>query len=739
MEKITNLEYNQTIDFSQNEIVDFWLKNTNVINNDLPTDANWISILASILPNNSNSNTIVVQSLSLTCPILIKQLQELSKINNTRIYILTNQKKDVHQPLAGNCLIRYAPEMPSGSFILVNPKDESLRKGIFINADMSNEEVLIKNITLELDHYQVQDLFNLFVQLFWHKAKTELLTQQDFNIPAQVSPSLVSYQETFFVTNKSAISAAIEQDFTKISSPQWLKIWTHIGHKSEILIENKAIEHKNLMSFEHQEIRSANTLLGCFALTSADKQNGIFFSQKNITSLANDNYIAIQLNPKQYRQLNQLFDTYWQKASYFYVQKAIFSTLLDKEIQPIHEQQLTRVKPIKIIANSDSLNQKNNKWLSKAALQAQKPDFAKQSFEYLVIQYNWSVFPFILPNNAKKDDLYEVWRKYKEEKLLQSDNLMKGIEQLQARSESVKNLYPNDTNLSRDLLSSNQVAKSCIKKLQALTAIDTDTIAKAKEADAGFQELFALLVDEIAVIENKALEAEVRKFEQYVQTEKTNFNSWNQLQEQKRNAEKETAITNCKNYLDEHKIIFTTDNQGLINIGVLISDMAKKIRELKNAPKNETKEAKDMREAQIKELEKHEKTLNANKALIDKPDSDYQKARQQAYQKVAILEKAEKKRTAAPATNIQKGSELSKFAQKNTHANQQAQHYLGYSAPQIPKEDLPENKELVLFSHNNKRYLVLEFWEQEAEAQLIADRLKAELSAKPLSTTNITN
>lgn len=784
MKKIEILNNSKTIDYSNEQVENVWVK-TNWLEAETTFENKAEETFLKIFKKIENS-VICIQTQAFSTreskasDELIKEIFNASSRGN-KIYILTNKKEGILSNLVGACLVRYG-QKNIGTLVLINPQvqDTDKRLGLVYSGDLteasfSNSENLLMPIFS--NDTQIDDLYRFFCNNFWKDATHEWLEENsepkevNIKLPFDFLPPYQNLCEPEFVRShiKSKLSEASFVRVPEIKSDDFMQDY-YYAEDCQIMCNYSADGFNGINSLEdlpeNAEILATTDVLAMpYRMIECYNDDTAYFIPK-LYLQPDDNIFAVKFTGEQYAKINSIKTNCNYEFGTFDK-----SDLGDKKIRFFDADEEVLIEEFGDVECEDVVL---DEFVEQEKFITMEPNFEYAPTHPVETRYNWRTLPFYTPADAKEDNIYEEWQKCFREVKTSCDKGFKFVEALENKKQN------SLQRLSRFFLGkSNQLQK--YKK-------ELEEIEKSIEENAGYNELdfkqkrdklnqlLDILTEEAKEIDlqmdkanqeeeweikNKNLNGALAEIEEKIEAnrqEKLNLEKQNQAKldeiEQKLESERKADSQNKK---DEE----SQAQQKDVSLEKLEQEIEKLERELEihKASKPSANLSKKDRQRNIdttqkyliskrKELTNYNNKIDANSKKIEKIQKleDDKKVLEKKFKD--DLDKNTQELNRLESSKQQKQRELqangSVFKyQENKVEDNTKKSSLNHLAPKNKnksnnlsldkaQEKIPSSKPKVgiLKRQANQKFIEIEFWEEVEQAKLEAQRFNAKISVK---------
>ena len=715
--KIQTITKSKTIDYSMADVQNFWLK---LSHDHQKIENNNKNELIQCLKSRQDC-CICIQSERIDDSDIIKEIFEAAKRRN-RIYVLTNKEPSECKDLEGVCLIRYGINI-FGSCILVNPNSsDSNADGVFFSAALTKESLAIQEyILITLDNAQIKTLFRFFSYNFWNKATHEIIDffnnpQQTEEPPLDILPNIDDFCDRKYVDQQlKNYDSTVQLSIPNIIPDKMFRADNVQGHEIEIHCSLNNNNHEMLcqLSRNNNTIYASKTFNVNYFLLGPEKSWLI----PNKTVVEDDQFFAIPLNTMQKNQLEELYREQKKSADYKFVSDSHRSDLTDKSIRLLTDDCEVTIKAFSAI-KAKSIN--CQQLFDKDVFESQEPSFNDDHIS-CKIEYTWKIHPYILPNNAKKAQIYKDWQKF--EKLYSNycNEINVLIDKTKNRSvvEKLKRyILGKKQTLSRmkedlhelqNIKLSDQESLQCKKILSRINELRNELNANMKEIDVTIE--INNIDEEIQEIISTKEEKE-KHLGEYIKKQKQLQNEKQKQQQEKLNAIREE--NEIKNFLEKHQL----DKESLSQLKHELKKFTYKDQKKKYP--EDSKIAQEL----INKMKKIEtETVDFRKRF----EADQNKVEKEIKRLDLEIEKKKKQRNkiGLDDTQNQSSSSLNELVGSKNQSSQNKNKMLT-----LPKNLLQLPKVGELYEQGKQKYLAIEYWEDYETGKQEIERFNAILCAK---------
>jgi len=673
MNKIEPIKSDCPIDYSDKIINNLWEEC--IIEERACSDMKNVDFVSELLDNIENG-VVCVQSESVISSNIIEKLYDCTKRKN-RIYLLSNNKEDILENLAGSCLIRYGINN-IGSIILVNPNTDN-SKGCLLATPLAESDVEDdNNLLLKLNSQQINKLFRFFCNNFWNKAEYEII--DDFEKPSPAGdppldflPPLEDYCNSDYLKKEieTNIQSAKMISIPEISDNSFIlsdkisgaEIITGLsGNDTDFL--NKLAAGNDIYSVSNNKHNPCHYIL--------TDETGWLIPKSRISN--NDNLFGLRLDENQYKFVNEKYEFYKNKINYKYSIKKTRNELRCKKI--ILQNQMNNLIEIKEKNIVDYGIIPCSKFLKETEFKEVEPEFSDDGVSCL-IQNEWEVVPFYTPEGSRKDDLYRKWESADDGFSNKLKRMNEAIVDVENEKKSFSDIIRD--RLKRFFLSKDQTFKELKNETSEMEDINISNLDKTKRNDY------------IKKINNLIYQIN---------------NSISEIAVEKDKTEKLIKWENRKEKLLK-QLGEKNDNLGKVELQII---------DLEKYLKNNAKDINDKEDIEIKknrdkdDLKKKRK--EKSKLISEKNNLE------QDLENIGDSFNYKKEIKGSDLDNIIPGKKNKKRPNQNG-----IEIFVLDSIEELPSVG-------VLKTNNNNKYLEIIYWEEAEFAENEAKRLNAELSVK---------
>ncbi len=697
--KILPIKISVTHDYREQKMEHFWLKNTPNEIKEKEGGANSKKLCVAL--QNCRQSIICIQSENITDKELLNAIFAATKHN--RIYILTNQKNEALQSLTGCCLIRYGIKN-LGSFIIINA-NAIKQTGFLFPGQLTSPNLENNPILLDLDKEQIDTLFRFFTYHFWNTATHEII--DDFKGSKTTDPPLDIMPNIGDFCDKKFVKKQVNQYFSEAK----LSL-RNIKQSSSLYDLNDIIDAKIVCSLTGNDTATL--------LEMAKKNNQIYASKMSnvtnfvlrdtanwlipTTSVINeaDLLVALPLNKNQKDIIGTVFENQKDKADYVFMLCKKRGELKGRSIRYLEgkEDVLIKASSTKELKRIEC-----DELFDRAVFESQKPELKDDGLSS-TITYTWNVYPFYLPEQAKKASLYNDWEKINEKHKAFCQKLETLVNESKPQSYSEK--------LQRFFLGKNRILEDYTGKIEAFKSIDFSkkTLKDREEKIKEFNDLFNKITanqKEIAnEIKRTAIEEEIEALNNEISILEEEYKKNEEEEKQKIAKQEEEKQEKIAAFLAKHE-------QKETNLPTFINDLQRRA-----GKKHRRKNPEDAEKAQ-KIVEEYKEINGTN--FIAKLDDDkkrHEKRISSLQNKIKSKQKEKENLTNKSNTSQSSLDTMRKQSNKTESSK-------GFSIEKnVPY--LPHTGEL--YEQGKMKYLTIDFWEDYQNGQKEAERLNAKLCTR---------
>ncbi|HEC39786.1 MAG TPA: hypothetical protein ENI29_16225 [bacterium] len=674
---------------------------------------------------------------------IVDILLELQK-KNIRIYLIIEDPRDnegkikeeklkLLKQIVNKILIRTLDNV-NGHIILIDPHKGNLSKGLITNSRLIDfgdnyGEGFIK---INLNSGQIKEGFEVFKNLFWNLAQSEIIYETQLLDPAKIKESPFKLNE-----NKSTDFLIDYEEYKGLHK----KIIELIeGCEKNLIISSENLFFpdpiKNILSKKIQAIPGQNQLIiprliwpdpifpdisnnssiyGTdninFNFIITDNMNGVFI----LNGFQNDKEIhfGITLNKTQLKNIQNIFNYFEQATEYEYIYKKRLNDIrrdIEKYNNKRNRYEVQNIKNSELISIDDIQVEHIDAFLDESI----QPDLKKHKKKGLKsIEYQWNLLPPYLPTKAELNKIYSDWDNTQVNFEETIENINTNLEILLRYIEDYESVR-----LKPFFLGKKQKLKEISRNTQKFNELDlrkiniSETIKMTKILSDLCNE-FKIQLGEInlEIKNDKGISAlmqdidDLNKKKEDYQSEINNF---------------ESEITQKEEILNEKKKI----------LGEITGK--KKKRKKNNEPQDNIKELK----AIIKKIEQEIKSISKKKSQNLKQISAVEKNIENSNIKLKSLESSissEKDKKKRKIDELEGFREIMKSSStkkklKSSEDSETIFKNLDYES-NIPKESLPSIGDL--YNEGKNRFLAIKYYSEIELGKEEATRLNAKLVVYP--------
>ncbi len=663
---------------------------------------------------------------------------------NIRIYLIIEDPRDNNgkikeeklkllKQIVNKILIRTLDNI-NGHVILIDPHKRNILKGLITNSrliDLGNNygEGFIK---INLSKNQIREGFEVFKNLFWNFAQTEIINETRLLDPLKIKDSPFKLNE-----NNS-------KDFL-IDCEEYKGLRKNIVELIEGCKENLIISSENLffpdpikkiLSKKIQVIPGQNQLViprmiwpdpifpaisnnssiyGTvnvnFNFIITDNMKGIFI----LNGFQNDKQIqfGICLNEPQLKKIQNLFNYIEQATEYEYFYEKKLKDIrrdIEKYNDKSHKYEVQDIKNSEIISIDDIQAENIDAFLN----ENEQPDLKKYKKKGLKrIEYQWNLLPPYLPTKAEKSNIYSDWDD-------SQANFEEAIENINANLEILLEIIENheSVRLESFFLGKKQKFKEISRSALQFTELDLRTInisesfKEASNLSDVCNELKVHLGEIILEIkkdkETSVLMQQIddlnKKREAY-QSELNNF---------------ETKITQKEEILNEKKGTYKeiTSKKKKRKKGNELQENIKELKAIIKKIEQEIKSISKKKSQNLKQVSEVDKNIENINIKLKSLESSISSKKDKKKRKIDELDGFREIMKSSPTKKKSKSSKDSENIFKN----------LDYES-NIPKESLPSIGDL--YDAGKNRFLTIKYYSEIELGKEEATRLNAKLVVYP--------
>lgn len=670
-------------------------------------------------------------------------LLELQK-KNIRIYLIIEDPRDnkgkikeeklkLLKQIVNKILIRTLDNV-NGHIILIDPHKRNLSKGLITNSrliDLGDNygEGFIK---INLNRNQIKEGFEVFKNLFWNLAQTEIINETELLDPVKIKDSpfelnennskdfLIDYKE--YEGLRKNIVELIEscEENLNLSSENLFfpdPIKNILSKKIQVIPGQNQIVIPRLIWPDpiFPDISNNSSIYGTdivnFNFIITDNMNGIFI----LNGFQNDKqfHFGINLNKTQLKEIQNIFNYIEQATEYEYFYEKKLKDIrrdIEKYNNKRKRYEVQDIKNSEIISIDDIQAEHIDTFLN----ESEQPDLKKYKKKGLKsIEYQWNLLPPYLPTKAEKSNIYSDWDNTQA-------NFKETIENINANLEILLKIIEDNESVRLEsfFLGKKQKLKEISRTALQVTELDlkalsiSETNKEANMLSDLCNELKTNLGEIILEIKNdkeiSALMQQIDDFNKKKQVYQLEINDF------------ETEIKQKEEILNEKK------------------DLLEEITSKKKKRKKNNESGENIKElkAIIKKLEQEIKSINKKKSQNLKQISAVDKNIENLNTKLKSLEssisseKEKKKRKIGELDGfreIMKSSTLKKES-KSAEDSENLFKNLDYKV-KIPKESLPSIGDL--YDEGKNRFLAIKYYSEINLGKEEAKRLNAKLVVYP--------
>ncbi len=674
---------------------------------------------------------------------IVDILLELQK-KNIRIYLIIEDPRDnkgkikeekskLLKQVVNKILIRTLHNV-NGHIILIDPHKRNLSKGLITNSrlmDLGDNygEGFIK---INLNSNQIKEGFEVFKNLFWNLAQTEMINETHLLDPIKIKDS------PFELSQNNSKDFLI--DYEKYKGLRKKIVELIEGCEKNIIISSENLFFpdpiKNILSKKIQVISGQNQIViprliwpdpifpdinnnssiyGTedvnFNFIITDKMNGIFI----LNGFQNDKLIhfGITLNETQLKEIQNIFNYIKQATEYeYFYEKKLKDIRRDIEKYNIkrNRYEVQDIKNSEIISIDDIQVENIDAFMN----ESEQPDLKKHKKKGLKsIEYQWNLLPPYLPTKAEKSKIYSDWDNTQA-------NFEETIENLNANLEKLlKNIEDYESvRLESFFLGKKQKLKEISRNTQKLNEHDirtlsmSETIKEANILSELCNELKVHLGEIILEIKNdKGISVLTQQIDDLNKKKEAYQSEMNNI---------ESDITQKEEILNEKKKIYEEitskkrkrkkDNERQVNIKELKAIIKKIEQEIKSIGKKKSQN--------LKQISAVDKNIENNKIKLKSLESSISSKKDKKKMKIDELDGFREIMKSSPTKKKSKSSEDSETIFKN----------LDYES-NVPKESLPSIGNL--YDKGKNRFLAIKYYSEIELGKEEAKRLNAKLVVYP--------
>jgi len=370
---------------------------------------------------------------------IVDTLLELQK-KNIRIYLIIEDPRDNNgkikeeklkllKQIVNKILIRTLDNV-NGHIILIDPHKKSLLKGLITNSRLIDlgdnyREGFIK---INLSKNQIREGFEVFKNLFWNFAQTEIINENRLLDPIKIKDSpfklnennsndfLIDYEE-YEGLSKNIVELIEGCEENLIISSENLffpdPIKKILSKKIQVIPGQNQLVIPRLIwpdpifpaRINNSSIYGTDNVNFNFIIT--DNMNGIFI----LNGFQNDKQIqfGICLNEPQLKKIQNLFIYIEQATEYEYFYEKKLKDIrrdIEKYNDKSHRYEVQDIKNSEIISIDDIQAEHIDAFLNENE-QPDKKKYKKKGLKR--IEYQWNLLPPYLPTKAEKSNIYSDW------------------------------------------------------------------------------------------------------------------------------------------------------------------------------------------------------------------------------------------------------------------------------------------------------------------------------------------
>ena len=370
---------------------------------------------------------------------IVDTLLELQK-KNIRIYLIIEDPRDNNgkikeeklkllKQIVNKILIRTLDNV-NGHIILIDPHKKTLLKGLITNSRLIDlgdnyREGFIK---IDLSKNQIREGFEVFKNLFWNFAQTEIINENRLLDPIKIKDSpfklnennsndfLIDYEE-YEGLSKNIVELIEGCEENLIISSENLffpdPIKKILSKKIQVIPgQNQLVIPRMIWPDPiFPAISNNSSIYGTvnvnFNFIITDNMKGIFI----LNRFQNDKQIqfGICLNEPQLKKILNLFNYIEQATEYEYFYEKKLKNIrrdIEKYNDKSNKYEVQDIKNSEIISIDDIQAENIDEFLN----ENEQPDLKKYKKKGLKrIKYQWNLLPPYLPTKAEKSNIYSDW------------------------------------------------------------------------------------------------------------------------------------------------------------------------------------------------------------------------------------------------------------------------------------------------------------------------------------------